>query len=155
MLEADQEICELRRDDDGETVSCWYNPFPMCPGEVDDWLENQPFIDGFPEFHHKTCVMILYFQLNVAEGMVVCWLLMWELYWLLKKFSCWHLPQLFSCKAPSNCSESLSMMVTHNLIGGPDEMQQQMKLYRQASKHRWLTLNNVLYSFFFTNSYNP
>lgn len=29
-LEADQQICELRRDDDGETVSCWYSPFEMC-----------------------------------------------------------------------------------------------------------------------------
>ena len=33
-LEADQQICELRRDDDGETVSCWYSPFEMCLGPI-------------------------------------------------------------------------------------------------------------------------
>ncbi len=33
-LEADQQICELRRDDDGETVSCWYSPFHMYLGSL-------------------------------------------------------------------------------------------------------------------------
>lgn len=40
-LEADQQICELRRDDDGETVSCWYSPFHMNWDVYDALLERQ------------------------------------------------------------------------------------------------------------------
>jgi len=40
-LEADQQICELRRDDDGETVSCWYSPFEMNWDTYNELMERQ------------------------------------------------------------------------------------------------------------------